>query len=365
MISHGTRDLPVLRESILPVLFTLMFVLLSTSCKITEVPPQKIDSVRDAVNYPHAESFTFTGIAETEHLGIYTWRNPAYKRPFGSDGKPDPFAMWVVPVVDRPVRGSGVVYMWATLVVSGANNRNDDKILDEWLDTLRSSFNGKEVKARVMVRSGDERGSGWEKAIRNAELKHGLKSHPLAPVVAWPSTKASADKNPTRVSIQETQNMYIIQVVPLIFLAFLIAFALFYRRALLSRLPPRPGESILSEEYGVAVYEHSGPRIKCYNNCRVRLTDSRIIIAQKLPLLRDSFYLRFIIQYNVDKARTDLLTILKKGYYDIEVPASLITLTEKGTEISVTLPLYPVSRRTIEFKIRRSGEFLRVFPVRQ
>ena len=159
--------------------------------------------------------------------------------------------------------------------------------------------------------------------------------------------------------------MYIIQIVPLIFLAFLITFALFYRRALLSRLPALPGESILSEEDGVAVYEHSGSRVKCYNNCRVRLTGSRIIIAQKLPLLRDSFYLRFVIQYNVDKAKTDLLTIIKKGYYGIEVPASLMILTGKGAEISVTLPLYPVSGRTIEFDIRRSGEFLRVFPVRQ
>ncbi len=190
MIIYGPNKLPFFRESIIPVIFSLMFVLLSTSCKITEVPPQKIDSVKDAVNYPHAESFTFTGIAETKHLGIYTWRNRVYRGPFGSDGKPDPFAMWVVPVVDRSVRGSDVVYMWATLVVSGANNRNDDKVLDEWLDTLRSSFSDKEVEGRVMVRAGDERGSGWEKAIRNAELKHGLKSHPLAPVVAWPSPES-------------------------------------------------------------------------------------------------------------------------------------------------------------------------------
>lgn len=186
MIRHVSNNIPTLRETILPVIFSLMFVLLSTSCRITEAPPQKVGSVKDAVNYRHAESFLFTGIAETEHLGIYTWRNPAFKRPFGSDGEPDPFAIWVVPVVDQSVSGSGIVYLWATLVMPGANNRNDEKIRGEWLDTLRSSLNGKEVEARVMVRAGDERGSGWEKAIRNAELKHGLKSHPLAPVVAWP-----------------------------------------------------------------------------------------------------------------------------------------------------------------------------------
>ncbi|PKL38528.1 MAG: hypothetical protein CVV44_11630 [Spirochaetae bacterium HGW-Spirochaetae-1] len=155
--------------------------------------------------------------------------------------------------------------------------------------------------------------------------------------------------------------MSIDRIIILFFIAFLVFIALFYRRAILSRLPGLSGEAILGEEDEVAVYETGGPRTMCYNRCRVRLTDSRIIIAQKMLFPRNAFHLRYVISYRVAEARTDLLTVLKKGYYDIEVPASLVSLSEKGAGISVNLPISPSNNRMIEFDIQRSGEFLRIF----
>ncbi len=145
------------------------------------------------------------------------------------------------------------------------------------------------------------------------------------------------------------------------FLAVLVFIGFFYRRALLSRLPALPGEMTLSEEDGVAVYETGGPRVRYYNKCRVRLTDSRLIIAQKMLFMRESFALRFVVSYRAGEAKPDILSILKKGYYDIEVPASRISVAEKGGGASVSLPIATFGGRRVEFEIKRAGEFLRAF----
>lgn len=185
MIGHSSNAVLSFRENTIPVMFALMIFLLAASCRVTEAPSQRIGSVKEAVNYPLAESFLFTGKARTEHLGIYTWRTPAYRRPVDDPGY-DPHAMWVVPVVDRSNNDSDPVCMWVTLVIPGKGIRNGKDLPEHWFSQLRASFDGREVKAKVMVRAGEGRGSGWEKAIRIAEQKYRLKSHPSAPVVAWP-----------------------------------------------------------------------------------------------------------------------------------------------------------------------------------
>ncbi len=155
--------------------------------------------------------------------------------------------------------------------------------------------------------------------------------------------------------------MHVNLILICVFLAILVAIAIYYRRAVLSRLPALPGEVVLSEEDGVTVYEKSGPRIRCYNKCRVRLTDSRFIIAQKMLFMRDTFALRFLVSYRAGDAKPELSSILKKGYYDIEVPADRISIAEKGGGASVSLPIAIFQGRRVEFEIKRAGEFLRVF----
>lgn len=168
------------------ILWALILMVSASACTFAAKEPRRLRSVREAVSHPEAESFIFTGTAMTRYMGAYTWRNPAYRRPFGSEGNPDPFAIWVVPVADVSGDDAGPVAMWVTLVIPGRNIRNLEDRPANWFEMLRTAFNGKEVKAKVMVRAGEGRGSGWEKAVRNAETKHGLKSDPLAPVVAWP-----------------------------------------------------------------------------------------------------------------------------------------------------------------------------------
>ncbi len=155
--------------------------------------------------------------------------------------------------------------------------------------------------------------------------------------------------------------MHINLIVISAFLAILVLIGFYYRRAVLTRLPALPGEVVLSEEDGVAVYETGGPGIKCYNGCRVRLTDSRIIIAQRLLFMRERLALRFVVSYRAGEAKPDLFSILRKGYHDIEVPASRISCMEKGGGVSVSLPIYTFQGRKVEFEVKRAGEFMRVF----
>lgn len=155
--------------------------------------------------------------------------------------------------------------------------------------------------------------------------------------------------------------MHVNLIIICIFLAILVLIGFYYRKAVLSRLPALPGEAVLSEEDGVTVYETGGPRIQCYNKCRVRLTDSRLIIAQKMLFTREKFALRYIVSYRAGEAKPELGAILKRGYFDIQVPASHISCTEKGGGASVSLPIAIFQGRRVEFEVKRAGEFLRVF----
>lgn len=155
--------------------------------------------------------------------------------------------------------------------------------------------------------------------------------------------------------------MHINLIIICAFLAVLVFIAIYCRRAVLSRLPALPGEAVLSEEDGVAVYEKSGPRIRCYNRCRIRLSDSRLIIAQKILFMRGAFALRFVVSYGAGEAKPGLFSILRKGYYDIQVPADRICIAEKGGGASVSFPVALFQGRRIEFEVKRAGEFLRTF----
>ncbi|MBP7735710.1 MAG: hypothetical protein KA369_07025 [Spirochaetes bacterium] len=156
----------------------------------------------------------------------------------------------------------------------------------------------------------------------------------------------------------------------IIIICFLAAAALLlfllYRRSSLARLPEVPGEIVVCEERGVAVDEKR-IRFYRYNNCMVRLTDRRIVIAQKLPFSKSAYLLRFVIEYNSTEPRVDVKAMILKGYVPALVSAGQVTAAPDGAGAAVTIDIRHGrggSERVLNFKTERAGEYMRVFPNR-
>jgi hypothetical protein len=138
-----------------------------------------------------------------------------------------------------------------------------------------------------------------------------------------------------------------------------VLIAFFYRNATLDKLVSLPDETTLFEEDGIAVEQRGTPRMTYYGKCRIRITSKRIIIAQKMLLMKNRYMLRFVISFSSDAPAPDLKTILKKGYY--------ITNTQKNKIIfnpddkGYTLISFPVSKRwTIQFTTKAGSDYMKI-----
>ncbi|MCA9522830.1 MAG: hypothetical protein KC609_17770 [Myxococcales bacterium] len=81
----------------------------------------------------------------------------------------------------------------------------------------------------------------------------------------------------------------------------------------LARLPMANGERILFDESGLRVFQRGHGRSTQFINSRLRVTDRRIIVAQKMLLGGDEA-LRYVFDYTSgDHDGTDLGTSLREG----------------------------------------------------
>ncbi len=124
-----------------------------------------------------------------------------------------------------------------------------------------------------------------------------------------------------------------------IFFAALILVMIFYRNSTLDKLLSLPGEKILFEESGVRVEQSGSPRTVIFINCIVRLTDRRIVTAQKM-LLSKKYALRHVINYYGLSDTTDLKTSFKKGYLNMTVSKSEVAIsdTDGGCSVRIDIP---------------------------
>lgn len=139
---------------------------------------------------------------------------------------------------------------------------------------------------------------------------------------------------------------------------------LLYRRSALSRLASIPGEIVICEEHGVAVDEKR-IRYYRYGKCLVRLTDCRIIIAQKLPLSRSAYMVRFVIDYHASEPVIDIAAMIKRGYVEAGVAPEQVSVSPEGAGASVSIDIRGAggaTSRLLSFSTRRTGEYRRVFP---
>ncbi len=143
-----------------------------------------------------------------------------------------------------------------------------------------------------------------------------------------------------------------------------LSLLLLYRRSSLSRLPVVPGEIVVCEERGIAVDEKR-TRWYRYGSCLVRLTDKRLVIAQKLPLAKSAYLLRFVIDYNAPEPGVDVNAMILKGYVPARVPAGQVTVAPDGAGAAVTIDIRHTgggSDRFLTLKTDRVGEYARIFP---
>ncbi len=127
--------------------------------------------------------------------------------------------------------------------------------------------------------------------------------------------------------------------------------------ATLENLSPIPGENVLFEEAKVRVEQKGSPRSAVFFNCLIRVTDYRIIIAQKNMLGR-SHSLRHVITYNNRHQNTEAKAGLK-AYLEWTMDPAAIQITEEG--VSIGLPDSGLTKgQTVLFSVRAMPEFRKI-----
>jgi hypothetical protein len=157
--------------------------------------------------------------------------------------------------------------------------------------------------------------------------------------------------------------MLILIVVAVFIFAVCASLYLLYRRGDLGRFASLPGETVICEERDIGIDEKR-IRYYRYGHCLVRLTDRRIVIAQKVPLLKAAYYVRFVIEYGTSEPGIDIGGMLLKGYVPARAALSQISLAPDGASVSVTVSrLHANSNRYSELTYRseRAGEYARTF----
>ena len=119
----------------------------------------------------------------------------------------------------------------------------------------------------------------------------------------------------------------------------LLLIALKYKNATLDQLPLLNSEDILFEETTIKVKQSGIGRSQILHNCFIRVTDKRIIIAQKM-LLQKKYALRFVFHYTGITETTDLGSSLKKGYLIAEIKRADISVAHSaaGCTVKIEIP---------------------------
>lgn len=157
--------------------------------------------------------------------------------------------------------------------------------------------------------------------------------------------------------------MQTVLIAALFFLGAGVLLFLLYRRAALGGIAALPGEVAICEERDIAVDEKRIRHYR-YGRCIVRLTDRRLIIAQKVPLFKDAYYTRFVIDWNSAQPGIDIGKMILVGYVPARVAPAQVALVPNGAAAEVTVRLVhsngnPYSE--LSFRSERAAEYARQF----
>lgn len=146
-------------------------------------------------------------------------------------------------------------------------------------------------------------------------------------------------------------------IIVFVFVLTLAGIAYLGLRAMLDKLAPLAGESILFEEKEIAVEEHGGPRIKYFGGCLIRVTDQRIVIAQRILFMKDKSIIRYLISFSTERIHADIKATLKNGYLTGETIRDRIIFTNEGALTLVAIPLE--EWKNIKFRTKSGSDYMR------
>ena len=125
-------------------------------------------------------------------------------------------------------------------------------------------------------------------------------------------------------------------IILLVFAVIIVIGAIFYKNSTLDKLEFLPNETIISEVKKIRVEHINKTRTTIFLNCIIRITNKRIIIAQKI-LFSDKFALRYIISYTENIEKNDFKKSMKQGYSILTITKTSINLTIENEICSVEI----------------------------
>lgn len=149
-------------------------------------------------------------------------------------------------------------------------------------------------------------------------------------------------------------------IILIIFFLVMLSVAVLYRGATLDRLDLQEGEAVMFEETGTRVEQSGSPRSVVFINCIVRVTDRRIIVAQKM-LFRNKYALRHVIFYRQWDDDSGLKQTLLKGYILMHIDAGAMQVEQAAGEdaaVRIKIPATPLTgNQYIVFNTKRAEDY--------
>lgn len=157
-------------------------LLLVGGCSLPALGSVQLERIEDAVDHPKASTLAFLAESRPDVRGVFisTLRHPAAV----GASEPSRTEVWVVPLQSPGQPHSEEILAWVGMrdpVAAGTGP-------EAWLKRLAAELDGRPMTLKVGARAGQagDRVGTWREAITDAELRHGVRSHPDAPVFSFP-----------------------------------------------------------------------------------------------------------------------------------------------------------------------------------
>lgn len=154
----------------------------STGC-LKKSEPFLLKDVSEAPAHLKKQRLEFQAVIHPDLSGRYEWRTKSGSVNKTGGGVSKPMCKYVIPVTERGWKKSDPVTLWITFASFKRDVSREIRGIQAALDRgavvgVHRDFPSRDTGALRGV-------SAWQKAVADAETRHGIKSDPRAPIVAW------------------------------------------------------------------------------------------------------------------------------------------------------------------------------------
>lgn len=147
-------------------------------------------------------------------------------------------------------------------------------------------------------------------------------------------------------------NLTVVVIALCCFIIFTILLSLKYKKSVDDSEELNENEKVLFTDDNVRVQQFGPVEDVVLNNCKVKVTNQRIIISQKI-IFSSKYVLKYMIDYCGNDVNTDLSKTLKKGYLIFSINKSAIskTLNKSGkNDILIKIPEYMSGNHSLQLR---------------